>query len=154
MKIAANKRSGANKNLLVAAAAILIVVGYFGFKWMRGLMRLGYEDSVIRRMRLLYLAETQFAKEHPTLGYTCALAQLPAGEELQRLVANHGIENGYALEIAGCKTPDSERPNPTYSINARPLHSGQPAFCSDQSGVIRADYGGSVERCRVNGVAL
>jgi len=140
--------------LIVTVALVLSVAGYFGFRWMRGLMMLGYVDSAIVRMRLLYTAETQFAKAHPALGYTCTLSQLPPSDEIQRLVARNRIENGYAFEVAGCEPPDAERPNPTYSITARPLHSGQPAFCSDQSGIIKADYGGSVEACRANGVPL
>jgi len=141
--------------MLVAGVAVVLgVAGYFGFIWMRGLMMLGNIDSAIVRMRLLYTAENQFAKAHPTLGYTCTLSQLPPSDEIQRLVARNRIENGYAFEVAGCAARAAERPNSTYSITARPLHSGQPAFCSDQSGIIKADYGGSVEGCRANGVPL
>jgi hypothetical protein len=105
-------------------------------------------------MRVLSAAETQFAKEHPARGYTCELSDLPQSGEIRRLVAKNGIDNGYVFEMVGCHAPDAQAPNPVYHITARPLHSGQPAFCSDQSGIVKADYGGSVERCRSNGVPL
>jgi hypothetical protein len=152
-KIAASK-TAARKFALLAVAAILAVVGYFGFRMMWGLMMLGYVDSAIARMRLLNTAETQFAKEHSALGYTCQLSELASSAEIRRLLAKRSIENDYAFEIFGCNTPDAQMPNPVYYITARPLHSRQPAFCSDQSGVVKADYSGSVEGCRSNGVPL
>jgi hypothetical protein len=153
-KTAASKTSTARKIALFAVAVILAVVGYFGFKMMWGLMMLGYVDSAIVRMRVLNTAETQFAKEHSALGYTCKLSELARTAEIRRLSAKGNIDNGYAFEITGCHAPEAQTPNSWYYITARPVHSGQPAFCSDQSGIVKADYGGSVERCRSNGVPL
>jgi hypothetical protein len=144
----------ARKFALLAVAVILAVVGYFGFKMMWGLMMLGYVDSAIGRMRVLNAAETQFAKDHPPLGYTCKLSELPSTAEILRLLAKSRIDNGYAFEMVGCHAPDAQTPNPVYYITARPLRSRQPAFCSDQSGIVKADYSGSVEGCRSNGVPL
>ena len=117
-------------------------------------MMLGYADSAIVRMRGLHAAEVQFAQAHPTVGYTCALSQLPPNGEVQRLLTGNGIDNGYAFEIAGCQAPDARRPNSAYYTSARPLHPGQPAFCSDESGILKAEYSGSVEKCRANGLPL
>src|SRR5580658_5131098 len=119
------------KSRKVWIPVVLMVVGlagFFAFRIMWGLMKLGYVDSAIGRMRVLHTAESQFAKVHPELGY--------------------------AFEIFGCQVPTHDRPNSMYYITARPLHLGQPAFCSDQSGVLRADYNGSIENCRTNGVPL
>ena len=149
----APKKSRASRVSLVVVTVVLIVVGYFGFRWLRGSMMLGYVDSAIGRMRALNDAEARFAPAHPSVGYTCALSQLPRSGEVQRLLTANGIDNGYAFEIAGCRASDGT-PNPAYYTSARPLHSGQPAFCSDQSGILRADYSGSVEKCRANGVPL
>ena len=146
-------RSRANKVSLVIVAVVLIVA-YFGFRWMRGLMMLGYVDSAIGRMRALNDAEAQFAQAHASDGYTCALSQLPRSGEIQRLLTGNGIDNGYAFEITGCQAPDAGRRSSAYLTSARPLHSGQPAFCSDQSGILKADYSGSVEKCRANGAPL
>jgi hypothetical protein len=148
------KRSGAKKAGFVVIAAVLTVVGYFGFRMIRGLMMLGYVDSTIGQMRVLYGAEKQFAKEHPERGYTCNLSELPRTGEVQRLLTGNGVDNGYTFEIAGCQAPDGGKPNSAYYTSARPLHSGQPAFCSDQSGILRADYSGSIEKCRANGLPV
>jgi hypothetical protein len=127
----ARKRSGASKiSILVVVAVVLGVVGYFGFRLMRGLMMLGYVDSAILRMRVLHVAEIQFAKMHPEVGYTCSFSQLPTGNEIVRRIAANPIENGYAFEIVGCQSQDVAKPNAAYYLTARPLHSGQPAYCS------------------------
>jgi hypothetical protein len=153
-KTAASKTSTARKIGFPAVAVVLAVVGYFGFKMMWGLMMLGYVNSAIGRMRVLNAAETQFAKDHPPLGYTCKLSELPSTAEIRRLLAKGSIDNGYAFAITGCHAPEAQTPNSGYYITARPVHSGQPAFCSDQSGIVKADYSRSLERCRSNGVPL
>jgi hypothetical protein len=114
---------------------------------MRGLMMLGFVDSAIVRVRVISAAETLFEKAHPELGYTCTLSQLPRSEEITRLLAQNRIDNGYTFEIIGCRAEVPEKPNATYYVTARPLHTGQPAFCSDQSGVFMSDESGSVEQC-------
>jgi hypothetical protein len=115
---------------------------------------LGYVDSAISRLHVISAAETRFAKEHPELGYTCMLSQLPRTEETTRLLAKGRIDNGYAFEIIGCQAAAPEKPNSTYSVTARPLHSEQPAFCSDQSGILKSDENGSVEECSAKGTPL
>jgi hypothetical protein len=92
---------------------------------------LGFVDSAIGRVRVISAAETQFAKAYPGLGYTCSLSQLPRNEEITRLLAQNGIDNGYAFKITGCQATVPEKPNATYYVTARPLDTGQPAFCSD-----------------------
>jgi hypothetical protein len=108
---------------------------------------LGFVDSAINRVRVISAAETQFAKAHPELGYTCTLSQLPQSEQIMRLLAQNRIDNGYAFEITGCQAAVPEKPNATYYVTARPLHTEQPAFCSDQSGILMSDEEGSVEKC-------
>ena len=117
-------------------------------------MILANVDSAIGRMRVLNDAEAKFAQTHPRAGYTCALSELPRSGEVQRLLTGNGTDNGYTFEIAGCQAPDTATPNLAYYLTARPLHSGQPAFCSDQSGILKADYSGSVEKCRATGAPL
>jgi hypothetical protein len=142
------------QRIVLAVVAVVIVLGYFAFRMIWGLMMLGYVDSAIYRMRVLSAAEVQFAKIHPEIGYTCSFSQLPSNDETVRRVAKNRIENGYSFEIVGCQAQGIAKPNATYYLTARPLHTGQPAYCSDQSGVLKADYNGSVERCRISGVPL
>ena len=54
---------------------------------------LGFVDSAIGRVRVIS-AETQFAKEHPQIGYTCTLSQLPTSYQINRLLAKDRIDNG------------------------------------------------------------
>ena len=136
---------------LVVVAVAVVVLGYY---YLRGLMMLGYVDSAIGRVRAISEAETQFARAHPQSGYTCTLSELPRGEEIARVVAQGYIDNGYAFQIVGCEKTELGEPNSTYHITARPLHSGQPAFCSDPSRVLKSDESGSVERCIAKGVPL
>ena len=142
------------QTIAVAVAAVVIVVGYFAFRMIWGLMMLGYVDSAIVRMRALSAAEAQFAKMHPELGYTCNFSQLPSTDETVRRMAKNPIVNGYAFDIVGCEAQGAAKPSAAYYLTARPLHSGQPAYCSDQSGILKADYDGSVQRCRTSGVPL
>jgi hypothetical protein len=135
---------------------VIVVLGLSALAWIafrrvRGLMMLGYTDSAIVRVRAITAAEGQFAQAHPEVGYTCTLSQLPHDEQIVRLVKDRK-DNGYAFDIVGCQGPDPKGPNSVYRVTARPLHSGLPAFCSDQSGILRFDDDGSVEKCLVNRV--
>ena len=142
------------RTIAAAVVAVVFVLGYFAFRMIWGLMMLGYVDSAIVRMRALSTAEAQFAKMHPELGYTCSFSQLPLTDEIVRPLAKHQIHNGYAFDIVGCQAQGAPKPNTTYYLTAKPSHLGQPAYCSDQSGIVKADYDGSIERCRISGVPL
>ena len=136
--------------MIVVAVGVIVL----GYHYLRGLMMLGYVDSAIVRVRAISEAETQFARAHPQSGYTCTLSELPRNEGIARVEAQAHIDNGYAFEIVGCEKTEVGKPNSTYYITARPLQSGQPAFCSDSSGVLKSDESGSVERCIAKGVPL
>jgi hypothetical protein len=98
-------------------------------------------------VREVSTAETQFSKEHGKLGYTYGFSQLPRSEGITRLLALNRIDNGYVFEITGCQTTAAKKPNSNYFVTARPLQAGQPAFCSDQTGILMSDESGSVEKC-------
>jgi hypothetical protein len=141
------ERSKPSRFTLFVIVVAVCILGYFAFRWMRGLMMLGFVDSAISPLRVISAAETQIAKAYPELGYTCALSKLPRSEEITRLLAQNRIDNGYAFDIIGCQATESHKPNAAYYVTARSLHNGQPAFCSDQSGVIMFDEGGFVDKC-------
>ena len=136
--------------LVVVALVVAVFVSYY----LRGLMMLGYVDSAIVRVRAISEGEAEFARAHPRSGYTCAISELPRNEEISRVVAQGYTDNGYAFGIVGCEKIEVGKPNSIYYITARPLHSGQPAFCSDPSRVLKSDNSGSVERCIAKGVPL
>lgn len=55
------------QGIALAVVAVVIVLGYFAFRMIWGLVMLGYVDSAIYRMRVLSTAEAQFAKMHSEL---------------------------------------------------------------------------------------
>lgn len=135
----------------VAVVAAAVVLVYLALRQVRGSMALGNVDSAIVRVRTICAVEAQFSKTHPQQGYTCAFSQLPPSEEITRLLERDRIDNGYVFEILGC---EAAGPDKRYHVTARPLHSGEPAFCSDQSGIVRSDAAGSVENCLARGTPL
>jgi hypothetical protein len=151
-------RRNAGKSRKKGFPRTMLLVGYLGLAIsvttvFQGLLGLGYVDSAIGSMRTLVAAETRFAKAHPSLGYTCMLSELPP-DPLIASPARNGQRNGYLFEITGCRENSGQEPNPGYTLTARPLHKGIPAFCTDQSGILRSDENGSVEKCLKNGPAL
>jgi len=97
-------------------------------------------------------SEAKFAQTHPDIGYACILSALPNDDLTAELVKN-GRRNEYAFEIS-CPAEEAKRPTTKYQLTARPLITGMPAFCSDQTGVVKSDESGSIEKCLESGVPL
>ena len=148
------KTPSAKKRLLV----IVTILGVGACIWIaskrvQSLLMLGYVDSAIGRVRTVVAAEDEFARLHPEVGFTCMLSELPRDEQIGRLVKD-GTDNGYAFTLAGCRAIEPGKPISKYYITARPLHSRLPAFCSDQSGILKSDPSGSIEKCVQDGAQL
>jgi hypothetical protein len=124
----------------------LCIFAWIAFRQVQSLMLLGFVDSAIGRMRAIGAAEDQFARSHPEIGFTCTLAQLPRDDQVARLVKN-GMDNGYVFNLTGCECTETNKANSTYLLTARPLHSGLPAYCSNQSGILTSDDTRSVDKC-------
>lgn len=116
------------------------------------LKRLGYVDSAIGSMRVLVNSEDKFVKTHPNIGYACTLSALP-NDDLTAEIVKSGRRNGYAFEIT-CPAEDVKRPSTKYQLTARPLLTGMLAFCSDQTGIVKYDESGSIEKCLESGVPM
>jgi|GEM_PF-739380 len=128
----------------------MVVLCWITITYFRRSLRLGYVDSAIGSVRAIVAEEKHFAQAHPDLGYTCTLSELSANELIGGLVKS-GRRNGYAFEITGCRTEGRKEPNLSYQVTARPLHKQMPAFCTDQSGVLRSDEDGSPAKCLQSG---
>jgi hypothetical protein len=126
-----------------------IVVGWFVVSYFVRLRALGYVDSAIGTMRTLVADENKFAEAHPSWGYTCELADITTDQTIAS-----GRKNEYVFEISGCRAKAGSGPNASYQMTARPLRPEMPAFCSDQSGVLKADYDGSAVNCVKSGQPL
>jgi hypothetical protein len=137
------------KTLIVLGSLALIVACSI---FLSRAMRLGYIDSAIGSMRTLVAAEEKYADAHPETGYTCSMSALPSDEFKIIEQLRNGTRDKYAFEIVGCQAVDAKRPNAKYQLTARPLLKGMPAYCSDQSGVVKYDESGSIEKCLESGV--
>jgi len=139
----------------------MLLLGYLGLAFcgwavtnvFQSFMAIGYLDSAIVSMRTLAAAEARFAEAHPSLGYTCTLSEL-ATDQMTAGPAKNGRRNGYSFQLTGCRERSGQEPKPGYTLTARPLHKGLPAFCADQSGILRSDETGSVEKCLKSGAPL
>ena len=137
------------KALAVLGSVALIVTAWI---LLSRLKRLGYVDSAIVSLRVLVNSEIKFAQTHPDIGYACTLSALPNDDLTAELVKN-GRRNEYAFEIS-CPVEEAKRPTTKYQLTARPLITGMPAFCSDQTGVVKSDESGSIEKCLQSCVPL
>jgi len=135
--------------LLVLVSSVLLVAGLI---FLNRAKRLAYVDAAIGSLRVLVNSEAKFATTHPDIGYACSLSALPS-DDLAAAVVKNGRRNEYAFEIS-CPAEDVKRPNTKYQLTARPLLTGMFAFCSDQTGVVKYDESGSIEKCLESGVGL
>jgi type IV pilus assembly protein PilA len=133
------------------ALGVVVFTGclWVGWRLFRGLLMLGYIDSAIGTIHAIVSAEATFARAHPDVGFTCSLSSLDGGPLVAALVGNNA-RNGYSFEMDGCSA--GTRPNAKFRLTARPLHKGQPAHCSDESGVVTSDDSGSVAKCLASGM--
>jgi prepilin-type N-terminal cleavage/methylation domain-containing protein len=150
--------------LLIVVAIILIIAAIAIPNLLRSRMAAN-EASAVGSLRTINTAEVTFSTTYPTVGFA-ALANLggPAGScsgatfassaqacLVDDVLATTAVKSGYAFTAtAGAGTPAV-----TYTSLAKPSvngQSGQRAFCSDQSGVIRFNPGGTT--CAVADSAL
>jgi hypothetical protein len=128
-------------------AAILLC--WLAFRRLKGLYELGEIDSAIGSMRVIANNEDEFAKSHPALGYTCNLKDVAKSTSIV-----DGKRNGYIFEILDCRGSGKGGPNIMYHATARPLDPAMPAYCIDQSGILRTNDHGAVVNCPQSGHTL
>jgi hypothetical protein len=137
---------------MVVICVAVAVAGWFIFSFFRRSMMLGYVDSAIGTLRTTVDEESHFSEAHPNVGYTCAISDLGSNEMLRRL-AKSEKRNGYAFEL-NCPARNGTAPQRAFQITARPLRKDMPAYCSDQTGILRYDESGSPAKCRQSGGPL
>jgi hypothetical protein len=113
------------------------------------------ETSPVSAMRTLNTAEIAYARAHRSSGYTCSLSDLSKSWGLSPDLAR-GQTNGYVFTLQGCSSQRADGPIVKYQIIAYPVRSkaGLPAFCSNESDVIKVSRNGSVQDCLQRGVDL
>lgn len=114
------------------------------------------EASAVGSLRTLEVAEVAFVSAHPDSGYTCSLSDLWNAGLITPPLSN-GTKNGYVFALQGCASNAPSGPIARYQIVAYPIarnQGGVRAFCSDESGVVKADLHGTADDCLANGAPL
>ena len=101
-------------------------------------------------VRMLALAEGEFARLHPDVGFTCSFSELAESSKMMGVdqQVNNGIYSGYRFALAGCEG----RPAGSYQITAEPLAGkGGKAFCTDATQNLRSSDDGRGATCLASG---
>ena len=109
------------------------------------------EGAAQSRVNSIAAAETNYATQHPDLGYTCEMANLFSQEPAPEGGASPFAEeasaesNGYRFSITGCVgTPASK-----FRVSAVPTDAdaAQKTFCADASGILKFTTDGKSSSC-------
>jgi prepilin-type N-terminal cleavage/methylation domain-containing protein len=142
--------------LLIVVAIILIIAAIAIPNLLRSRMAAN-EASAVGSLRTIDTAEMTYSTTYPSIGYanlsslggaapTCATATGATSTSaclVDDVLANTAVKSGYGFSITNLTGTGVIV---TYSSTALPSvvgQSGQRAFCSDQSGVIRYNAGGT-----------
>jgi len=119
------------------------------------------ESSAVHLVKEINTAEGMYRTAYPDVGFTCTLSNLggnkssaPSSDQAQLLEdrVTSGEVHGYRLELRNCV--NSEADGHKYQVVAYPVvrhQTGVRTFCSDESGVVRVDAGGSADDCLASG---
>jgi type IV pilus assembly protein PilA len=141
--------------LLIVVAIILIIAAIAIPNLLRSRMAAN-EASAVGSLRTINTAEVTYSTTYPSMGFsslanlggaaaTCATATGATSTTaclIDDVLATTAVKSGYAFTA----TAGSGTPSVTYTSLAVPSvvgQSGQRAFCSDQSGVIYYNSGGT-----------
>ena len=149
-----------------------IALGYVGAAFIVGLVGLGIygfreahkaidnaasrtsEGSVVSSMRTLNMAEIAYGQAHSNLGYTCSLSKLARVWGISKDLAE-GKKSGYRFELQNCVPAKPGGAIAKYQLlaySADPVQAGAPAYCTDESDVIRVVRNGSPQDCFNRGI--
>jgi Domain of unknown function (DUF4190) len=117
---------------------------------------MGNENSPVAALRTLNTAEIAYSQAHRDKGYTCSLSDLSGAWGISRQLAT-GKRTGYIFHLQRCSAAKPDGPIVKYQVVAYPEGpgaNGGPAYCSDQSDVIRVARNGSGNDCLSSGADL
>jgi hypothetical protein len=116
--------------------------------------RAAREATAVGNLRKLANLQNSYSAAHPGRGFTCQLSLLKSATssngdyDPERFLLFDGYA-GYRIELDGCD-PDPKGLVTHYRATAVPVEpgkSGVRAFCTDQSGALWYDNGGSADDC-------
>lgn len=142
--------------LLIVVAIILVIAAIAIPNLLRSRIAAN-EASAVSGMRAITTAQHAYAAAYPDIGYSCSLTELgPASgggaatstsADLLDPVISTGQKSGYNFALANC----GSIPRANYDSTAVPTSvgsSGQRAFCSNGTGIIRYAADGVAATCQ------
>jgi hypothetical protein len=138
--------------LLLLFALLIIFILAFHDKYF-GVSK--YEADAVDSLGKINSLENQYAAIHPDKGFACELTVFRPPQESgtnasdQISGALSVQQNGYEFALVGC-TPEASGIVTHYQIVAVPIRPGGTgirAFCTDQTGKLFYDLGGSPSEC-------
>lgn len=119
------------------------------------------DPVVIAAMRTILTAEITYSSTYRAVGFTCTLSDLDGfggaeRNEHQAMLIHSGLASGkrygYVFMLSGC----TGAPAASFHLSATPYGEGypRPAFCADQSGVIRSATDGNPTTCDAAGTPV
>jgi hypothetical protein len=131
----------------------LLGLSFLGIAVLAGDQEEAEKNGAVESLRIINNAQRSYAHAYPEIGYACDLAKfavphdgIPTPEHsgmLEDLLIK-GTRNGYSyLVFCG----DVSKPQRTYRAAALPAQGGLPAYCTDESGVIRSARDGKPGTC-------
>jgi hypothetical protein len=116
--------------------------------------RKSHEVIAVGHLRRIVTLQNNYAGSHPATGFACELPLLKSAEPDQygydpEAFLRSGGYLGYRISLAGCG-PEPNGVVTRYRITAIPLEQGKSgirAFCTDETGALWYDAGGSAEKC-------
>ncbi len=111
--------------------------------------------SAVSALRSFNTAEIAFAQAHPAAGFTCSVEELSSAWGISSDL-DQVKRNGYLITLQGCASAKTNGPVTKYQVVAYPTRSKAklPAFCSNESDVIKIDWSGSPQDCLTKGADL
>ena len=137
---------------IVAIPFILIVAAIAIPNLLRARMAAN-EAAAVASMRAVIDAEANYQATHQEAGFTCRLPEMSGLDPA--LVG--GLRHGYSFLLQNCAAATEGGPVVRFQLVVSPLAkgtSGIRAFCTDETGVIRMDAGGSGDNCLDHGTPL
>ncbi len=119
------------------------------------------DSNALAAVRRILAAEQTYASTYSAVGYTCTLSDLDgfgaaeANQHQAMLIGSSlasGKHQGYSFSLTGC----AGVPATQFRLTATPIGEsfGRRAFCSDESGTVRASSDGNPATCANSGTLL
>ncbi len=158
------KQQGFSLIELLIVIAIILVIAAIAIPNLMHSRMAANESSAAGCIRSLATAQVAYQSTYPSVGFACSLSALGPASSSSVAVSStaaglidgvlaSGQKAGYTYALANC----TGTPAYTYQSTAAPMQvgsSGQRAFCSDQSGIIKYATDGSAATCTAGTLAL